>query len=213
MKRGWVNSRQLLFISSILILLIGSGCVRPTPRPENVQITEVPNLTPAPVFTATPFIVPTATPDAETINESATATAEADAGTGSIDWPQSHTVIAGDTISRISIIYGVDAEEIIAANSLANPNALEIGQVLTIPEPGSVDLSSPATPEPATDNEEATAVPAPTEEQVYIVQAGDTLFRIALNFNTTIEALADYNNITNINALELGQEIRIPPAE
>lgn len=214
MKTGWINFRGFFFIS-FAILLIASGCVRPTPRPENVQITEVPNANPVPVVTATPTAPPTDTPSADEVEQSGTATAEAESNTGTVEWPQSHEVIAGDTISRISIIYGVDAEEIIAANSLANPDALEIGQVLTIPEPGSIDLTVTQTPEPVQSGTE-TAVPetpAPTEEQVYIVQAGDTLFRIAQVYNTTVEELADFNDITNIDALELGQEIRIPPTE
>ncbi|MBI4671870.1 MAG: LysM peptidoglycan-binding domain-containing protein [Chloroflexi bacterium] len=46
----------------------------------------------------------------------------------------------------------------------------------------------------------------------YIVQAGDTLYSIALKFNTSVEALQKANGITNPNALAVGQRLVIPGA-
>src|SRR5581483_27256 len=46
----------------------------------------------------------------------------------------------------------------------------------------------------------------------YIVQAGDTLYSIALKFNTTIEAIQQANNLTNPNTLAVGQRLLIPSA-
>lgn len=204
----------LLLIGSTLLLV---ACVRPTPRPENVQITEVPDFDPMPI-TPTPELVITvvATTEGELPSEGSSGQEGGEVGEASEDgttavtWPQSHEVIAGDTLSRISLIYNVSMEEIIAANGLTNPDDLELGQLLTIPEPGTVDLTAVATP---TATESEAEVPTTPTETIYIVQAGDTLFRIALAYGTTVDALADFNDITNINALEIGQEIVIPPAE
>lgn len=44
----------------------------------------------------------------------------------------------------------------------------------------------------------------------YIVQPGDTLFTIAQKFNTTVDAIARANNITNINVIYVGQILTIP---
>ncbi len=44
-----------------------------------------------------------------------------------------HTVAAGETLGYIGQLYGVSAEEIAAASSLANLDSLEIGQSLIIP--------------------------------------------------------------------------------
>ena len=52
----------------------------------------------------------------------------------------------------------------------------------------------------------------PPGTQIYVVQAGDTLFSIALKFNTTIEILQQLNNLSNPNSLALGQKIKIPKA-
>ncbi|MGM0501933.1 MAG: DUF3794 and LysM peptidoglycan-binding domain-containing protein [Bacillota bacterium] len=45
---------------------------------------------------------------------------------------------------------------------------------------------------------------------VYVVQPGDTLYKIACRYKTTIEALVEANNIQNPDYLEVGQKIIIP---
>ncbi len=47
-------------------------------------------------------------------------------------------------------------------------------------------------------------------QQTYTVAYGDTLFRIALRFNTTVSALAAANNIANVNLIYAGQQLVIP---
>lgn len=57
---------------------------------------------------------------------------------GTDDFPRQITVVAGDSLSRIANRnYGTNAPEIInhivAYNNLSNPNAIQVGQVLTLP--------------------------------------------------------------------------------
>lgn len=49
-----------------------------------------------------------------------------------------------------------------------------------------------------------------SNENVYIVQKGDTLSGIAKKYNTTYQILAEYNNIKNPNIINVGQVIKIP---
>lgn len=51
---------------------------------------------------------------------------------------------------------------------------------------------------------------ASSAEQVYTVQAGDTLSKIAARYGTTYQKLASYNGIANPNIINVGQKIRIP---
>ena len=44
-----------------------------------------------------------------------------------------YTVVAGDTLSKISKIHGVSIKAIADANGISNPNMLRIGQNLSIP--------------------------------------------------------------------------------
>lgn len=55
-----------------------------------------------------------------------------------------YTVEPGNTLSGIAAQFGVSWQAIAAANGLANPNALEVGQVLTIPASGSAGSYIPA---------------------------------------------------------------------
>lgn len=49
-----------------------------------------------------------------------------------------------------------------------------------------------------------------TEYIVYTVKKGDTLYNIAETFNTTVEALVEFNNIENPDLIYPNQKIKIP---
>ncbi|MEM7799006.1 MAG: LysM peptidoglycan-binding domain-containing protein [Chloroflexota bacterium] len=59
-----------------------------------------------------------------------------------------HIVSFGDTLSRISIQYGVTIQAIMSANGLANANFIYVGQALTIPgaSGGTTTPTAPTTP-------------------------------------------------------------------
>jgi LysM repeat protein len=63
----------------------------------------------------------------------------------------------------------------------------------------------------ATPSAEPTAIPDPTP-QTYVIKAGDTLSRIAREFNVTLDALLEANKdrISNPNRIKVGDEIIIP---
>ncbi|MGF1462953.1 MAG: LysM peptidoglycan-binding domain-containing protein [Maricaulaceae bacterium] len=46
---------------------------------------------------------------------------------------------------------------------------------------------------------------------VHTVQTGDTLFRIALDYNLTPRSLARYNKIRNLHRIDVSDRIKIPP--
>lgn len=52
--------------------------------------------------------------------------------------------------------------------------------------------------------------PPPVFRAVYIVQRGDTLWRISRAFGTTINAIAQANGIRNVNLIYVGQRLLIP---
>lgn len=69
--------------------------------------------------------------------------------------PVTYTVKPGDSLGAIALVLDISVESLMAANGLANPDALAVGQVLIIPE---VEASATAVPE----SEAASA--SPTEE-------------------------------------------------
>jgi LysM repeat protein len=58
--------------------------------------------------------------------------------------PLVYTVQEGDTLSAIALRYGITVEDIVSANGLPNPDALNIGQQLVIP--GHFVTPTPAAP-------------------------------------------------------------------
>ena len=69
-------------------------------------------------------------------------------------------------------------------------------------------LITTATPAPAA-VESTTTMPEAVE--YYTIQQGDTLFGIAQSFGVTLEDLIAFNGITDPDAIEAGQKLKVPP--
>ena len=121
-----------------------------------------------------------------------------------------YTVQPGDTLYAIAVKYNTNVTVLAQANNITNPSLVLVGQVLVIPT--GTQLATPvpvptvagaATPVP-------TAVPPTTGETVHVVQVGENLFRIALQYGLATSVVAAYNGIDNPNVIYVGQRIRIP---
>ncbi len=136
-----------------------------------------------------------------------------------------YTVAAGDNLSDIAERFGTTVEAITAANDIADPTSLFIGQVLIIPgadpddsvvapadepEPTSAPDIQPTDEPAAIDTPEPQETPAPVEGDIYIVQEGDIPVDIAERFGITAEELMEANGITDPTSLFIGQELIIP---
>ncbi|MBK8904233.1 MAG: LysM peptidoglycan-binding domain-containing protein [Anaerolineaceae bacterium] len=177
--------------------ILPATLVVPTVDPNALPTTDPAQATAVPEATAEPGAEATAAPDA-----TATTAPETEEPRGEV----THTVVAGDTLTGLSLLYNVPVDVIVAANNLTNVDSLDIGQVLIIPAEGTTAV-------PTTDpSVNATAVPPTTGERTHIVQAGENLFRIGLQYGFTVDELAAYNGITNPNVLDVGQVIKIPPS-
>jgi spore germination protein len=96
-----------------------------------------------------------------------------------------HVVQSGETLWAISLRYRVSLSEIMALNGLPSTNSLTPGLALFIPR-------------------------TQTPYRVYQIQSGDTLWKIAVQFNSTIEQIREANPSVDLNSLVVGQKIYIP---
>lgn len=90
-----------------------------------------------------------------------------------------------------------------------NKNVEELFPLVPIGTPVRIDV----VPGYNQKNQAATASPAsgpPLDHAVYTVQPGDTLWKIAQQYHTTLAELMSINTIPNPNMLEIGQIIFIP---
>jgi len=76
----------------------------------------------------------------------------------------------------------------------------------TAPPP--TQTQPPATPPPTTSAPTPTS--PPTGEVTHVVQGGENLFRIALRYGTTVQAIASANGIANPARIYAGQTLTIP---
>ena len=99
-----------------------------------------------------------------------------------------YIVQKGDSLYSIARKLGTTVNELKSLNNLTSNN-LSVGQILKIPS------------EFVTDN----------DNEIYVVQSGDSLYNIATRFNTTVDELKNLNNLTS-NVLNVGQLLKIPSA-
>ena len=99
-----------------------------------------------------------------------------------------YVVQKGDSLYSIANKLGTSVSELKKENNLTT-NTLQIGEVLRIPTKEIYE----------------------GEENVYIVQKGDTLYSVAMANNTTVDELKRINNLTS-NILSTGQLLKIPSA-
>jgi LysM repeat protein len=97
----------------------------------------------------------------------------------------------GDSLSSIAAQFGVTVEAIMSANGMSG-DVIVIGQQLIIP------LAT--APSPGSGGATVT----------HIVQPGENLFRIALRYDTTVEAITQANGISNPWYIYAGQQLTIP---
>lgn len=107
-----------------------------------------------------------------------------------------YIVARGDTLKGLAIRFSTTVEALLAANpAVTNANVIYEGQQLK------VYVSAPPPTQPA----------PPPSGQVYYVQRGDTLRKIASRFSTTVDALLRVNpQIGNPNVIYVGQALNIP---
>ncbi|NIM96254.1 MAG: LysM peptidoglycan-binding domain-containing protein [Anaerolineales bacterium] len=150
--------------------------------------------TPSFLASATPTNEPaTETPAPPTLTPTITLTPEPSL-TPTPEWPKTHIVELGESLWTIAEQYGVTIGLIVAYNEIEDPNNVPIGTQLTIPEPESELPTETPLPEDL----------QPGDKIEYFVKPGDTLASIALEFNTTAEAIAEENDIEDPDNIGIG---------
>ncbi len=104
-----------------------------------------------------------------------------------------YTVKKGDTLSKIAKQYNTTVNKLVKDNKIKNPNLIYINQIIKINSSSEIING---------DNS--------CGKILYKIKSGDTLSSLAIRYNSSIEAIAKINNISNPNLIYAGTTIRIP---
>ncbi|MDZ7898937.1 MAG: LysM peptidoglycan-binding domain-containing protein [Arcicella sp.] len=114
-----------------------------------------------------------------------------------------HTIQAGETIFRVSKLYGVSVDEIKSWNNLSI-NTVEIGQELVVlggnTKPTTTTVQTPPT------TKIYTAPTTHSNTQYHTLQAGETVFRVSKLYGVTVDDIVKWNNIKGF-AVSVGQRL------
>ncbi len=103
----------------------------------------------------------------------------------------------GDTLWDIALEHGTTVDALVALNGISDPSLIRIGQRIVLHPP-----SAPSSPLPA--------APAPPAPIIHVVQPGETLWGIAVQYGTTVAALVEANQISNPSLIRIGHTLAVP---
>lgn len=116
------------------------------------------------------------------------------------DTPTSHTVAPGETLAIIAARYELNWQDLARANNIVNPNLIYVGQTLTLPtDTGTGGAGTP--PENGA---------APGTVVRYVVRPADTLSELAVEYCTTVVAIANASGVNRYSRIFPGQALTIP---
>jgi cell wall-associated NlpC family hydrolase/nucleoid-associated protein YgaU len=128
-----------------------------------------------------------------------------------------HVVAPGETLSQIALSLGVDTAALVSMNGLDDANFVFAGQSLKVPDAAAASPPTAAARTGAATTTKPAASPTPTAPTTttattYTVVDGDTLWGIAKQMGTTLDALVQANHLDDPDHLALGTQLRMPGA-
>ena len=191
-----MRSNIAKFLLGGLSLLIISACGGGDEEPVLVPATIAPTTTLMDLSTTVPMTTTTYTAPATIVPvviETTTTTVVVEPEETEPEPVGSVTVTAGDSLSEIAKANGTTAEKLARINGICNVNSIYVGQVILLNDP-----------EQEVETDE-------TEESLrtVIVEAGDSLSKIAKREGVTVDEVMSMNNISDPNLLFVGQKLTI----
>jgi LysM repeat protein len=121
-----------------------------------------------------------------------------------------YVVATGDTVSVIAERFGMKTSQLKEINNLSSDN-IRVGQKLKVMARGQatqVAQSAPAQAQATTERSTSSATAPRANDEVYVVQGGDTVSQIAERFGVRSDELRKSNNLTSDN-IRTGQRLII----
>lgn len=111
-----------------------------------------------------------------------------------------HICKPGDSYFKISKLYFIDFNELLKLNNATTSSLLDIGDIVILPKSNSTNSNS-STSKPNNISDTFT---------YHIIQSGDTLWNISIQYGIPVSEILTLNNLTNDSILNIGMSIKIP---
>src|SRR5438105_4522691 len=127
-----------------------------------------------------------------------------------------HVVVRGETVSEIAKRYHVETSFVLAANPRVRPQALRVGQRLTIP----VSVARASAHAPARSRRSAATLGSVPERRqmasavssrFHMVRWGESLWTIARHYGVRVNDLRRWNDLPDDEVLKPGQRLIVTP--
>lgn len=124
-----------------------------------------------------------------------------------VRWESRH-MLEGDTLASVARAYGTTVDVLERVNNV-KANKVRAGRDIVIPlSMHTLDAAALVPIEPVTPEKIAEDTPPAPEKTTYVVQRGDTLFKIARKYEVNVKDLAEWNKMKSIHdSLVLGRTL------
>ena len=112
--------------------------------------------------------------------------------------PQYHVIEEGDTMYKIAGKYDTTVSEICRLNDMQETDILKIGRKLLVKSKSS-----------STKQQTSTKPKQTAKGQYHVIEEGDTLYKIAGQYNTRVSELCRLNNMEENDILQIGKSLRV----
>jgi LysM repeat protein len=161
------------------LIFVGQRLLIPVRLPPVVPATQAPSTQAPATATLSGGILPTAVPPSNAT---------------------SYVIQPGDTLGSIARRFNTTVGTLAQLNGIVNPDRILWGQRLILPSAGNP-------PPTATPVAPPTATQVATTPATYVVQPGDSLYRISIQNNVPLSQLIQLNSISDPNLIYVGQTL------
>jgi membrane-bound lytic murein transglycosylase D len=121
-----------------------------------------------------------------------------------------YIVQRGDTVASIARDFDVTVAQLRKWNRLTSRTKLRPGRAVSIfTEPPTASVAVAQAPKRSKDGATATVSASEPIRVVHQVKKGDTLYTIATNYNTSINSIRDWNNLSQNGSIRIGERLTI----
>jgi LysM repeat protein len=118
--------------------------------------------------------------------------------------PTIYTVVKGDALSKIASRFNVTVDDLKQWNDLTS-TIIYVGEKLKVSTPKQgTSTPKPTTPVP----QETTPAPSSSATSVYTVKSGDSLSKIGVQYEMTVQELKSLNNLKS-DLIYVGQKLKV----